>query len=216
VKIRNLIFDFDGVMAESNNVRFKGFEELYAGRPESLMNEFMVYVKSRGGLSRYAKIRKFFELAENRVPSESEVRDVADRYSALVKKGVVRAPAVKGAVEFLESAGDGFGLALVSGSDQEELRSICRERGIDKYFQYIYGSPVEKPENLTKLMKTAGWPASECVYIGDARDDLRAAESAGMSFIGRNSGLFNWRDLDKVPYVDDLTELSRVLTAAFA
>ena len=206
--VTNLIFDFDGVMAESNDIRFLGFEELFRGYPRDVVEEFMTYVKSRGGLSRYAKIIHFYEIAEKRTPFMDEVKAAAGKYSALVKEKVIQAPAVRGAEDFLRDNQGRFGMALVSGSDELELQEVCLHRGIDHFFSHILGSPTEKPENLARLMKLTGWPADYCVYVGDSLDDRLAALAVGMSFIGRNSGLVDWRGVDGVNYLNDLTELS--------
>jgi len=44
------------------------------------------------------------------------------------------------------------------------------------------------------------------MYVGDSLNDYDAAVEAGIGFIGRASGLVNWKDRDEV-WVSSLAEL---------
>src|SRR3990172_7183697 len=165
VKYRHLIFDFDGVLVESNEVRFAGFKLLFQDYPAGPVERFMQYVRSNGGISRYEKIRYFFESIYPDAPiSDAKVTELAMRYSALVKQAVIEAPLVKGAMEFLSHHATGYDFAIVSGSDQEELREICRVRGIDRFFAEILGSPANKESNLSLLLSRTGWDREACLF----------------------------------------------------
>ena len=172
MKYKNLIFDFDGVLAESNEIRFNGFRRLFQEYPLSQVEELVAYAKANGGVSRYEKIRYFFQEVRGEPIMEERVQVLAARFSDLVRQEVVDAEPVKGSVEFLKQNVSRFNFALVSGSDQTELRMVCRERGIDRYFERILGSPVKKKDNLAQLLEDLGWKTNETVYIGDSNNDL--------------------------------------------
>lgn len=206
MEYRHLIFDFDGVLAESNDIRIQGFADLFADLPTEAMARFMEFVKANGGLSRYGKIRHLYNRILCQPVSESQVDALAQQYSELVAKRVIEAPAVPGSLEFLAEYADRFECAVVSGSDQNELRRVCRARGIDGYFRTILGSPKEKTENLIALLSECAWDREACLYVGDSSNDYDAAVEAGIGFIGRNSGLVDWKDRDEV-WVSSLAEL---------
>ncbi len=210
MKYRYLIFDFDGVLAESNEIRFEGFIELFGAIGDEALSRFMVFVKANGGLSRYGKIRYLYNEILYRSISEPEVVALAGQYSRLVMDKIIQADPVSGSLEFLAEHGDRFDLAVVSGSDQEELRQVCRARGIADHFQAILGSPIEKQDNITSLLASQAWDAQVCVYVGDSLNDYDAAIGAGIDFIGRDSGLMDWDDLDVV-WVSSLQELPAAL-----
>ena len=46
---RYLVFDFDGVLAESNEIRFREFENLFADIDVDARARFMEFVKANGG-----------------------------------------------------------------------------------------------------------------------------------------------------------------------
>ena len=206
MEYRYLVFDFDGVLAETNDIRIEGFGDLFADLPAEEKARFMDFVRANGGLSRYGKIRHLYENILGRPISEDQVNALAQQYSRLVADRVIKADAVSGSVEFLADHADRFEYAVVSGSDQQELRGVCRARGIDGYFQAILGSPKEKTQNLVELLSSHAWDRQACVYVGDSSNDYEAAVEAGIGFIGRNSGLVDWRDQDEV-WFSSFTEL---------
>jgi beta-phosphoglucomutase-like phosphatase (HAD superfamily) len=60
MQCRHIIFDFDGVLVESNEIRFQGFADLFSDIHADALGRFMDFVKANGGLSRYAKIRHLY------------------------------------------------------------------------------------------------------------------------------------------------------------
>jgi len=198
MEYRYVVFDFDGVLAESNEIRFQGFADLFQDVPADAQARFMDFVKANGGLSRYGKIRHLYKEILGQPLSEEQVHALAGQYSELVAERVIAAEAVPGSVEFLAGHADRFEFAVVSGSDQNELRRVCRARGIDRYFRAILGSPQEKTENLTELLSSQAWDRQACLYVGDSSNDRDAAAEAGIGFIGRASGLVDWKDHDEV------------------
>lgn len=206
MEYRYIVFDFDGVLAETNEIRFQGFSDLFAELPPEAMVCFMDFVKANGGLSRYGKIRHLYSHILGRPLPEPEVDALAQQYSKLVAERVTEAAAVPGSLGFLAGYADRFEFAVISGSDQRELRQVCRSRGIDGYFRAILGSPQEKTENIVELLLSHAWDRQACLYVGDSLNDYDAAAEAGIGFIGRNSGLVDWKDRDVV-WVSSLAEL---------
>jgi HAD superfamily hydrolase (TIGR01549 family) len=210
MEYRYIIFDFDGVLAESNDIRIQGFADLFEDLLPEQKSRFMEYVEVNGGISRYGKIRYLYETILERSISEDEVNALARAYSGLVTDRIIAAESVPGSREFLAEHADRFEYAVVSGSDQNELRHVCRQRGIDGYFRAILGSPTEKRENLVALLADRNWDRQACLYVGDSVNDYDAARAVGLAFIGRNSGLADWAQQGQV-CIGDLTELPRAI-----
>lgn len=207
MKYKHLIFDFDGVLVESNEIRFEGFRALFYDYPADAVGKLIQFAKANGGLSRYEKIRYFFESIINKQISEDVVQTLARQYSSLVKQKVIDAKPVKGSLEFLTSYKNNYDFAVVSGSDQEELREVCKARKIEQFFLEILGSPESKELNVALLLSKMGWERKFCLFIGDSINDFDAARAHGIDFIGRNSNLINWDLMDNLTVVDDLSEL---------
>ena len=50
MQFKNLIFDFDGVLVESNDIRIEGFRRLFQDYPENEVSQLMPYVEKNGGI----------------------------------------------------------------------------------------------------------------------------------------------------------------------
>jgi len=207
---KNIIFDFDGVLVDSNEIRVNGFSELFYDYKLEDVNKLVSYVHQNGGMSRYKKIRFFFEDIRNEDISNSDVNKLAEIYSKIVEEKVEKADAIPGSEFFLNKYFKTNRLAIVSGSDQKELRRVCEKRGISRYFCSILGSPVDKGDNLRELIERQRWDVSECVYIGDSINDYDAAILNEVEFLGVRSGAFEW-DTKDVPSINDLTQLEKFL-----
>ena len=204
---KHLIFDFDGVLVESNEIRFDGFRSLFCNYPSYEVEKLIQFSRANGGLSRYKKIRYFFEEILNEPISVDNIQALAKQYSNLVKQKVISAEPVIGSLEFLSSYKGKCDFAIVSGSDQEELREVCQVRRISDYFVEILGSPEGKESNLLLLMARMHWRKESCLFIGDSINDLTAAKACGIDFLGRNSGLVNWKLMGNIIAIDDVSQL---------
>ncbi len=206
-KYRHIIFDFDGVLADTNPIRIDGFRKLFSEYPDDQVDEIVAFALANGGLSRYKKIEYFFSVLRNERVSDQEVNTWALKYSDIVKLDVIDADEIEGSVEFLKRYNDQHDFAIVSGSDQNELRDVCIQRKIGKYFDLILGSPVSKEENILKLLSKMSWKKEDCVFIGDAINDFNAAKETGLYFVGRNSGLTDWNEYEGVIHFNDYYQL---------
>jgi phosphoglycolate phosphatase-like HAD superfamily hydrolase len=206
LKYQHIIFDFDGVLAESNEIRFNGFRKLFKDYPQSQVEQLVEYAKLNGGVSRYKKIEFFFNTIRREPISLGLVNHWADQFSELVMQDVLEARPVKGSLEFLKKYFSHFDFAVVSGSDQKELREVCRGRGIDSFFKMILGSPTEKKDNIATLLSHFKWKHSKSLYVGDSNNDLEAAKENNIDFIGRSSGLVDWK-CHNVKFVSDFFSL---------
>ena len=210
MKYRYIIFDFDGVLVESNEIRFSGFRKLFKDFPQEQVERLVTYAKANGGVSRYKKISYFFSEIRQEPISDESVNKWADQFSNLVEQDIVEAQAVEGSLEFMEKYVDQLDFAIVSGSDQKELRSICRKRNIDHFFKSILGSPVEKKDNIATLLSEMKWQHDKALYVGDSNNDLEAAKANNLDFVGRCSGLINWQN-SGIRFIWDLSTLHEIL-----
>lgn len=208
---KHIIFDFDGVLAETNFIRFTGFELLFKDYPSDQVNRLVKYAKSNGGISRYEKIRLFFEQIRQEPISDDRAQLLAKRYSDLVKEKVADAEPVRGSLEFLNRYHRDYDFAVVSGSDQEELREICRVRKIDHFFVEILGSPTAKESNIAFLLAKTGWNRKECLFVGDSINDYDAAQKNDIDFVARDAGLTDWGSVKALSVLNDLSELDSFL-----
>jgi phosphoglycolate phosphatase-like HAD superfamily hydrolase len=90
-------------------------------------------------------------------------------------------------VQFIKENYKKYHFHIVSGSDQEELRYLCKELAIDHYFLSIHGSPTPKNQLVKELLKQCNYDKNQTCLIGDSLNDLEAAKINSIHFYGYNN-----------------------------
>ena len=186
--IKAIIFDFDGVILESADIKTSAFRELFSGYPCEV-EKIVEYHSENAGISRYVKFRHFYENMLKIHLSKEEELELGEKFSKIVLKKVLEAPFVAGALEFLSGPNCLYHFFIASGTPEEELHRILRARNIDKYFKEAHGSPKEKPDIINDILKRHCLKPKEVVYIGDAESDRRAAKETDVFFVERKQEL---------------------------
>ena len=193
--IKVVIFDFDGVVVESVNIKTEAFRELFQGYPDHL-KEILEYHLLHGGISRQEKIKYFYKNILKKSLTDEQLKDLSDQFSVLVKNKVIASQFVEGAEDLLEKCQVRYDLFVVSGTPEEEVREIIKSRKLDQYFLDVYGAPRKKTELTSMILKNHNLKPPEVVFIGDSMNDLEAAKATGTYFIARSED-------DNLPWLKD-------------
>lgn len=182
--LKAVIFDFDGVILESVDVKGWAFQKIFEAYPAEHAR-ILAFHYENGGLPRANKIRHILKEFIGIPSDEVTVALYCDKFSKLVFQRIVDSPFVPGALEALEAFNGRISMFIVSGTPQEEMNRIIDVKGLSKYFQAVYGSPTIKDEWTGKILADNGFMADEVVWIGDALSDRLAAGKYGIRFILR-------------------------------
>lgn len=179
-----IVFDCDGVLLDSVDVKTRAFAALFAEHGQEAADFMVDFHLKHGGVSRYAKFAHFFRerLGREITPEESKALD--KRFTAACLDALLKAPMIPGAKEFLEANPGDRPLYVCSGAPELELAFIFDHMDLTGYFKAIYGSPTPKAENLARIVAECGAPAGEVLMVGDSGTDLDAARKAGTRFLG--------------------------------
>jgi phosphoglycolate phosphatase-like HAD superfamily hydrolase len=184
-KIQTLFWDFDGVIMDSNAVRDRGFEEVLKDYPQAEVDALMAFHRENGGLSRYVKFRHFFEDIRRESITEAEVNIWANKFSKIMMQLLINPDLlIQETLKFIKANAQKYTMHIVSGSDQTELRHICKSLDIAQYFLSIHGSPTPKNDLVADLLKEKSYDKSSYLLIGDSRNDFEAAQVNGIHFMG--------------------------------
>lgn len=210
--IKNILFDFDGVLAESVNVKTEAFKKLYLPYGDKIVSRVVEHHLQNGGVSRFEKIKLYHESWLNIKLSDSLLDQLLQKFSDCVFEEVIASPEVIGSHDFLEKFKNDYSRWIITGTPTEEMKKIAERRGISEYFVDIFGSPNGKVFWTDFILKEWKLNPFETVFIGDAKSDFEAATQNGIHFILRihdeNKHVFH--DYSGIK-IDNLVELEKTL-----
>ena len=188
--LRAIVFDFDGVIADSEPLHFRAFRDVLA--------EIGLALTERDYYQRYLgfdDVGAFRAIAADQgraLPRESLVELTARkavRMEALERDVSVLFP---GAVSAIEQAAAAVPIAIASGALGPEIRRVLDGAGLSRHFTAIVAaedttaskpSPDPYLRAVALLAAAAGDPvlrADECIAIEDSRWGLESARAAGL------------------------------------
>lgn len=178
-----IIYDFDGVICDSVNVKTEAFVELYKDYGLDIQAKVREYHILNGGISRFEKFRYFQSVLLNQEVSENDIKELADKFALLVKEKVIASEYISGAYEFIKK--NAFRKQFVcTGTPETEIIEIAERKGISQFFKNFYGSPKTKIEIIDLILAQNFARKEECIFFGDAMTDFNAAYKCNLPFIG--------------------------------
>jgi phosphoglycolate phosphatase-like HAD superfamily hydrolase len=202
--LRAIVFDFDGVILESANIKTEAFLELYTDYPDKLQ-AIRDYHLDNVGISRYVK----FEHIQRNIlglPYTEEVRkQVSGEFERLTRERIFHCPQVPGAEDVLRRLRGRVLRIVASGTPQAELELIVATRKMGDWFEELWGTPRAKADILRDVMARHALSPHQVLMVGDGMSDYDAAREAGTRFLARETES-NFDELS-VAKVKDLTEM---------
>jgi HAD superfamily hydrolase (TIGR01549 family) len=187
MKIKNIFFDFDGVIAESVSAKTDAFKEMYLPYGEEIASKVVEYHLNHGGVSRFEKFKHWEKSFFGKDISEEEVQEMAQEFSNLVLNKVIKSIEVPGANSFIKKYANKLNFWIITGTPTSEIAIILKKRGLDDYFIGIHGSPENKRFWTEYLISTHKLKRDETLFLGDATTDKDAADFSKLHFALREN-----------------------------
>lgn len=181
-KIKNIFFDFDGVIAESVSAKTEAFRELYMPFGERIANKVVEHHIMHGGVSRYEKFRIYHNTLLNKKITEQEVQQLAQQFSELVLEKVINSKEVLGANNFIIKHAKTLNLWIITGTPTSEINTIVKSRKLESFFVGLYGSPEKKKYWTEYIIEKHNLERDETIFLGDATTDYEAAQFSRLHF----------------------------------
>jgi phosphoglycolate phosphatase-like HAD superfamily hydrolase len=178
--------DFDGVVAESLDVKTRAFVRVFDAFPEHAAAIEQLHL-DHGGLSRFVKFEMIHRDILGIPLTDDERGRLGERFAEIVVEEVVAAPFVRGAHELLVWLAATRPVFVISGTPQEEMRSIVERRGLTPLLAGVYGSPDTKDAILRRLAGANALEPQQLLFVGDAMTDYDGALAAGVPFVAREN-----------------------------
>lgn len=186
--IKNILFDFDGVILDSMKIKGDGFVQLFKEYPSSRVKALEAYHYANGGISRFAKIRYFFNTILHKPITDQKIEDLAEQFAHIIAEKLFdHNNLIHETITFIKENHHHYNCHIVSGAEHHELNTLCKYFGIEHYFQSIQGSPTLKTELIHALLQTYHYCSNETLLIGDSINDYEAAKDNNILFYGYNN-----------------------------
>jgi phosphoglycolate phosphatase-like HAD superfamily hydrolase len=205
-----VIFDFDGVIVESTDIKTEAFRALFADYPDHV-EAIVALHRRQEGVNRTIKIGMIYRDILRRPLDAVTHTALADRFGELVLEQVVACPAVAGAQQALGELSRHIPLAIISSTPDGELQQIVERRGLARYFRVVRGAPLDKAAAIRDVLAAFQWSADRVAMVGDTTADLEAARDNELQFIGRVVPGRVCPFSVGIPVIDDLTTLTEEL-----
>jgi len=191
--LQAIVFDFDGVIANSEPLHLQAFQQTLAEEGIALTRrEYYARYLGYDDVGAFEAVGrdKGVAMDAGRVASLVARKGVA--LQALLNDGAVL---FAGAAEFIREAAASVPIAIASGALRHEIDEIIGAAGLDGLFAAIVASgdtPESKPSPapyrlaFEQLRQAAaqGLDAARCVAIEDSRWGLESARGAGLRCVG--------------------------------
>lgn len=186
MSIAAIVFDFDGVLADSEMLHLRVYQELLAPSGITITTD-QYYAEYLGlddeGVFQQIAIDRKLMLGDEEI--EMLIAEKARRFEKLVSTSDVLYPAAAACVRRLGAA---WPLGIASGARRSEIELMLRGAGLLEAFRFIvssgdtdHGKPAPDPYLLAA--RQHGVPPSACVAIEDSHAGLDSARAAGMRTI---------------------------------
>jgi HAD superfamily hydrolase (TIGR01509 family) len=186
--ISALVFDFDGVLVDSEPLHLRAYQETLEPLGLSLPRE-EYYARYLGyddaGVFRLVSEARDWPIDEPRIRELIEQKTRI--FDALLAKGeVVMYP---GAAECIARLAAVWPIGIASGALRHEIEATLRRYHLETCIRFIVASgetPAGKPapDPYAKAATLHRLPARECLAVEDSRWGITSAKSAGLWCIG--------------------------------
>lgn len=187
--LQAIILDFDGVVADSERLHMRAFQDALA--PTSLVLTDEAYYQRYLGFDDagvFQAVGQDLGAPFDAATVQALVTDKEHRYEALAAAGELLFPGVP---EFIRSAAALVPLAIASGAHTREIEEVLAQAGLRHYFLAVVGAdqtlnskPAPDPylEAFARMQTAAGRALSprHTVAIEDSRWGLESACAAGL------------------------------------
>lgn len=194
--LRTIIFDFDGIIVDSEPIIMKLTREMAAKEGMTVSEED--YYQNYLALDDRGIVEHIFT-SHGRPVDHARVEELVNWkskvYGTIIENGL---PTLPGAIDFVRKAAECYPLAIASGSARSEIEHLLDKLGLRDVFRTITSADEcarSKPDpevyvkavaSMNTLPEFQASPllASECLAIEDAPGGIDAAHGAGIRCIG--------------------------------
>lgn len=208
------MFDCDGVVLDSNVVKTEAYFRTAKnlGATDAQAQALVDYHVKLGGISRYHKFEWYLHEVLQQPVTDVAIQALLDEFARELEVGLLECPIAEG-LQDLREATPSVNWMILSGGDQQEIRTLFTRRNLAKYFDGgLFGSPENKDTVLARE-KASGNLQLPALFIGDSKYDFEAATRASLDFVFLSdwTEVADWKDYCKAHGIEVKNNISNLM-----
>jgi len=216
--IKVIVFDFDGVIVDSNALKYNAFFKLFPESDTKAQNTVKEVMFSIGDRTRFKILEQIMKKLEKRKDEiENLVAHYAGKYNEIVQKEIFEKGLTPGALETLKNLSRDYNLYINSATPEFALKETLGRLDINRFLRASYGrisgadsKESAKKTNLQRIMEREEVGGEKVLVVGDDEADWQAAQVCGCNFIGISNRWNHW-ERKSFPLISSLRELPKVI-----
>lgn len=182
--IKVIVFDFDGTLVDSNQIKYEAYFELFP-QNEEYRTFIHAVLDTNFEESRFVILEKILKSTRHLHSGANvlSITEMAHKYNSIVMDAVKKCPEMPGAEDIVRKLSKHMPVYLSSTTPEMALREIVIHRGWGTYFKAIYGYPNKKNDTLKKIIIDENVIPGEVMVVGDGESDKTSACEGGCQFV---------------------------------
>ena len=181
-KIKAIVFDFDGTLANTNRLHYDAFRKVLGKRSVDLTEEEMAPLFGVGALKIMKLLKKKYHLKDS---AETLLSEKTQAYERIIKTARLRTGAIEN-LKYLKKKG--FKLAVWTGALKKQSKKVLGKQNLDLLSAFIDSTDLDRgkpyPDGLKLIAKKFKVGLENIALIGDSEKDITAARRAGSLPVG--------------------------------
>lgn len=194
--VKVIVFDFDGVIVPSEEIKADGYSLMFSEFGEAVPAEAVKsarkeFANAKG--NRYDIIRSILARIGFEGSLDEGVEKYGERYSTIVRSRIADLAVEPSVREFLSVLSKKYPLYINSNNPDVALRDTLSSLDLSGYFKSVFGSSCTKLQNLRTIAEAEKVHPDRILFIGDGEGDWSAAREFGCRFVGVGTRLNDWK-----------------------
>ena len=190
MKIENkiFIFDFDGVILDTDLLKYKIFSNLFKNENKVIQKKILKYHFLNQGINRIKKFEYILNTIIKKQNTKYSINFLEKSFSKQLNNKIDKCKFSTGSIRSLKFLNEkNINVYVATGVKQKEIDKIVINLRIKKYFKKIYGYPLKKDKIISKIKTREKIKNHNIYFVGDSMSDLRAARKMKINFLGRKT-----------------------------
>jgi HAD superfamily hydrolase (TIGR01509 family) len=185
--IQAIVFDFDGVLADSEPLHLRAYQDVLQPLGlELTRDEYYANYLGYDDAGVFTQIAQAHGLTASDDQIAALIEEKTRLFDGMIAAGEMLYPAAVACVHRMSAR---YPLGIASGALRHEIEAILRAGRLDRHFRFIVASGETRegkpaPDPYRRAAELHGVRPASCVAIEDSRWGIESAKGAGLWCIG--------------------------------